>query len=119
MSIGLTRLFWQLREIGLVGSGAGSVDVIVTLMDEDGLEYGLEAATRCRAAGLNTETVLEPSKLGKQLKYADRSGIRYAVIAGSNERDNRTVTIKDLETQSQVEIPIDEIESRLGPTQES
>jgi len=58
------------------------------------------------------------SKLGKQLKYADRVGIRYAVIAGSNERANRTVTVKDLKTQSQVELPLEQIGPHLARDQE-
>src|SRR5690606_32381437 len=37
ISIGLTRLFWQLREAGLVADAESSVDVLVALMDDDGL----------------------------------------------------------------------------------
>ncbi|HMT37236.1 MAG TPA: histidine--tRNA ligase, partial [Thermomonas sp.] len=41
ISIGLTRLFYQLREAGLVGTAASSVDVLVALLDEAGLEHAL------------------------------------------------------------------------------
>ncbi len=119
MSIGLTRLFWQLRELGLVGASESTVRVLVTVMDADGVDYALDVARRLRNAGVNTEAAVEPSKLGKQLKYADRAGIRYAVIAGTDERAARTVTVKDLKTQTQVELPLEQIGAHLAGDQES
>lgn len=114
MSIGLTRLFWQLREIGLVAGSQSTVQALVTLMDADGIDYTLEIARRLRTAGVNTEAMMEPAKLAKQLKYADRAGIRYAIIAGSEERTNQTVSVKDLRTQTQVEMPLDQIGTHLA-----
>lgn len=118
MSIGLTRLFWQLREIGLIGPEPSTVQALVTLMDPEAIGYSLDIATRLRGAGINTEAVVEPSKLGKQLKYADRAGIRFAVIAGSDERERATATIKDLNTQTQEEVAVDRIVEHLHSRQE-
>ncbi|HET9624225.1 MAG TPA: His/Gly/Thr/Pro-type tRNA ligase C-terminal domain-containing protein, partial [Kofleriaceae bacterium] len=44
----------------------------------------------------NVEVHGGDDKLGKQLKYADRSKIPLAVIYGSRERDAGIVKIKDL-----------------------
>jgi histidyl-tRNA synthetase len=104
ISIGLTRLFWQLRERGLVPTAGTSADVLITLMDDDGLGEALGLATVLRAAGLRVESVLAASRLGKQIKYADRAGIRFAVIAGSDERSRGVVTVKDLTAQTQQEV---------------
>src|SRR5690606_8101481 len=68
ISIGLTRLFWQLREAGLVQTADSSVDVLVTLFDDGGLDHALGLSQQLRAAGLNVETQLEPRKLGKQMQ---------------------------------------------------
>lgn len=108
LSIGLTRLFWQLREAGLLPEPRSSVLAYVTLMDPEGLGYALRTATLLRAAGIPTETALEAGRLGKQLKHAARSGIRFAVIAGGDERAAGTVTVRDLDEQSQVEVNLDE-----------
>ena len=114
MSIGLTRLFWQLREIGVVGPSPSTTDVLVTLMDAEGLSYALDIATRLRAAGLCVESVVEPSKLGKQLKHADKAGIRFAAIAGSVERERGVVTLKNLTDQTQVELPLADVAHHLS-----
>ncbi|HTI96394.1 MAG TPA: histidine--tRNA ligase, partial [Rudaea sp.] len=76
ISIGATRLFWQLREAKLLGATASMVQVLVALMDEKLLPACLEIATQLRNAGIATEVVLDGGKLGKQFKYADRAGIR-------------------------------------------
>ncbi|MGH8077992.1 MAG: histidine--tRNA ligase, partial [Lysobacter sp.] len=85
ISIGLTRLFWQLREAGLIDVAASTVHVLVTQMDVASLPHCLVVANELRHGGLNTEVVMESSKLGKQFKYADRAGIRFVAVLGENE----------------------------------
>lgn len=104
ISIGLTRLFWQLREAGLVASADSSVDVLVSLMDEAGLEHALALSQKLRAAGLNVETQLEPRKFARQMQYADRAGIRFVVIRGEDEAARGAVAVKDLRRGEQFEV---------------
>ena len=104
ISIGLTRLFWQLREAGLVDSNESTVEVLVSLMDDSGLESALSLSQKLRAAGLNVETQLESRKLAKQLQYADRAGIRFVVICGLDEIARGVVAVKDLRRGEQFEI---------------
>jgi histidyl-tRNA synthetase len=58
---------------------------------------------------VNTEAVLEMGKLGAQLKYADRSGIRLALICGEDERARGTVVVRDLASKSQDEVASAEV----------
>jgi histidyl-tRNA synthetase len=105
ISIGLTRLFFQLREAGLIATADSSVDVLVTLLDEPGLDQALALSQQLRAAGFNVETQLEPRKLAKQLQYADRAGIRFVVIRGEDEAARDVVAVKDLRRGEQFEVP--------------
>jgi histidyl-tRNA synthetase len=90
----------------------------VSLIDEAGLEYALGIAERLRAAGLSTESHMVPTKLGRQLRNADRAGIRFVVIAGEDERSQTEATVKDLTTgeQSLVDLDalVDHIRSRIS-----
>jgi histidyl-tRNA synthetase len=65
----------------------------------------LAIATDLRGAGIATEVALEGGKLGKQLKYADRAGIRLAVVAGQDELSRGVLAVKDLRQGDQIEVP--------------
>jgi histidyl-tRNA synthetase len=113
ISIGLTRLFFQLRDAGIVAAADSSVDVLVALLDESGLDHALALSQRLRAAGLNVETQLEPRKLARQLQYADRAGIRFVVIRGEEEAARGAVAIRDLRRGEQFEVAEDDLASAL------
>ena len=114
ISIGLTRLFWQLREAGLIaGSDESSVQAMVALMDEGQLAESLDIARRLRAAGINTEVQMESRKLAKQFQYASRAGIRFVVLAGEDELARGVVTVKDLLREQQFEVKREELASSL------
>jgi histidyl-tRNA synthetase len=51
ISIGLTRLFWQLREAGLVETAESSVDVLVSLMDGPGWMLRCRCRSACARPG--------------------------------------------------------------------
>ncbi len=105
ISIGATRLYYQLREAGLIGTAESTVTVLVTQMDPGLMPVYLDIATQLRNAGINTELVLDSGKLGKQLKYASKAGIRFAVIVGENEVAKSVVMVKDLAKEEQFEVP--------------
>ena len=113
ISIGLTRLFYQLREAGLVAAADSTVDVLVALLDDSGLEHALALSQRLRAAGLNVETQLEARKLAKQLQYADKAGIRFVVLRGEDEAARGVATVKDLRRGAQFEVPEAELTAAL------
>ena len=114
ISIGLTRLFWQLREAGLIaGVDESSVQAMVALMEENQLTDSLDIARRLRAGGINTEVQMEPKKLGKQFQYASRAGIRFVVLAGEDELARGVVTVKDLAREQQFEVTREQLASSL------
>jgi histidyl-tRNA synthetase len=119
ISIGLTRLFWQLREAGLLKAADSTVQVLVTQMDQAQLPVCLAVAKELRDAGIATEIALEGGKLGRQLKYADRAGIRFAVVPGEAERARGAVAVKDLRRGDQFEVPrtelVERLRAELGP----
>jgi histidyl-tRNA synthetase len=75
--------------------------VLVTLFDGESTTGAMALARDLRAVGLNTEVYPEAAKLNRQLKYADGKGIRFAVIAGPDERAADEVTLRDLAQREQ------------------
>ena len=113
ISIGATRLFWQLREVGILSTADSSVEALVGLMDEARLPQSLALAQQLRAGGINTEVQLEAKKLAKQFQYADRAGIRFRVLVGEDEAARGVVTVKDMKRQEQFEVPQSELVAAL------
>lgn len=98
-SIGLDRLITGLRNLGIeLGTAATTADVIVLVMPGVDSTHASRAAHELRQAGLATELYVGESvgKVGKQLAYANAQGFRAAVMIGSNELKDGTVTVKDL-----------------------
>jgi histidyl-tRNA synthetase len=113
ISIGATRLFWQLREAGIISTAESSVEAMVGLMDEARLADSLDIARRLRAAGINAEVQLEAKKLAKQFQYADRAGIRFVLLYGDDEAARGVVKVKDMKSQEQFEVGRDELAAAL------
>ncbi|TCV97241.1 histidyl-tRNA synthetase [Luteibacter rhizovicinus] len=113
ISIGLTRLYWQLRDAGLIDTAQSTVDVLVTQMDAAQIPTYLAVATELRNAGIATEVVMDGGKLGKQFKYADRAGIRFAIVIGEDEIAKGVVTVKDLRREDQFEVARDALVKTL------
>lgn len=59
-------------------------------------EYFALAEQLREKAKIPAEVFLGGGNMGKQLKYADKRGARFALIIGEDERKARRVTIKDL-----------------------
>jgi len=113
ISIGATRLFWQLREAGILSTAESSVEALVGLMDEGKLPKSMAIAQLLRAGGINTEVQLEAKKIAKQFQYADRAGIRFMVLIGDDEAARGVVTVKDLRRQEQFEVAESELVAAL------
>jgi histidyl-tRNA synthetase len=113
ISIGATRLFDHLRTTDWVKRIGTTVQALCVQLDPAMLGDVLALAADLRRAGLNVEAYLEPAKLDKQMKYADRAGIPRCLIYGPAEKERGVVVVKDLAARAQVEIPRAEIAARL------
>ncbi|MBN1138775.1 MAG: histidine--tRNA ligase [Anaerolineae bacterium] len=87
--------------------------VLVTLFSQELYAPTLALAGRLRRAGVNAEQFLEPEKLGKQIRYADRKGIPFALILGPDELAAGQIVLKTLATGEQVACSEEEAIQRL------
>lgn len=110
ISIGLTRLFSQLKEAGIISSERSSlVDVLVVPMGVN-IEYVLEVAQKFRAQGCITDVYYANKGMKHKMKYANKLGIPYVAIIGEDELNSGTVTIKNMTTGEQNTVSFDDIE---------
>lgn len=104
----------MLRQYGLIPAFTASpAQVMVTVFDEELHHQAISFSAFLRSAGLNVNCYPEPARLPKQLKYADRMGIRLAVILGPDEIASDRVTIKDLQRGEQVTVSRSEAAEKI------
>jgi histidyl-tRNA synthetase len=80
-------------------------EIIVTIFEQGYQNESLAFASELRQAKLNTICYPEATNLGKQFKYASKIQAKFAVIIGPDEIEHNAVSIKDLRTGSQQNIP--------------
>ncbi|MDE2030239.1 MAG: histidine--tRNA ligase [Alphaproteobacteria bacterium] len=105
ISIGLTRLFDVLRASDLLPDAPPSVQILIAQLDPGLSAEYLALATELRGAGFRVDTWLEQSKLDKQIKYADKSGIPVVLLLGADEKAKGTVVVKDMNAKTQSDVP--------------
>ena len=109
ISIGLTRLFYQLKENGIINNEITSpVDVMILPMTED-YKMCLEVSKKIRELGISTSICYINKKFKSKIKYADNMNSKYAVIIGEDEINTNTLTIKNMVTGEQNQVKFDEI----------
>ena len=117
ISIGATRLFSQLLEMNLIGEARAAVAHVLVLAVEPALALECAGfAAALRDAGLNVEVYGGDDKLGKQLKYADRSRIPLALLYGTREKEAAIVKVKDLREAAATkehDVPRDDLVARI------
>jgi histidyl-tRNA synthetase len=78
-----------------------SVDVFV--VDVAGGADARDLTFELRAAGISADRAFEGRSMKSQMKSADRSGARLALIVGDDERERRTVTARPLRHDAEQE----------------
>jgi histidyl-tRNA synthetase len=109
-SLGLERIILLMEEQAMFPAQlAGQPQVLVTQFDEATITASFQLAQQLRAAGFRVDLYPETERYGKQFKYADERGIRYAALVSQREIEAHVVAVKDLVSGEQVDIPEGEI----------
>lgn len=99
ISFGLDRTYLVLEELGLFPQTvtATSKAIFFNYGEAEAL-YAMQAITKLRDAGVKVEMYPDKAKLDKQFKYAEKRQIAFAIMAGSNEIEAGSYSVKDLVT---------------------
>jgi histidyl-tRNA synthetase len=115
-SLGLERIIVVMTERGMFPDtlSGGGVDVMVTLWNDDSKSDAMKLAGELRQAELRVDVYPEADKLGKQFKYASSRHVPFVAIVGDDERQNGTVSVKDLRSGAQETVPFAEVASFIS-----
>lgn len=114
LSIGLTRLFYQFQQLGLVEKYKNKfTDCLVIPMDEKLNFYAIDIANKLKEQGYKVDIYLEDGKFKKKINYADKIGVKKVLIIGQEEYENKMVSVKNMEDGKQVSVKVEEIREYL------
>lgn len=102
ISFGADRIYDVLAELNLYPENLqSSTQLLFATFGEEELLYALKWAKALRAAGISVEVYPEPTKMRKQMGYADSKKIPFVAIVGSDEMASGEVMLKNMLTGEQ------------------
>lgn len=105
ISIGLTRLFYQLREANIIKIDNSSVADVTVLPMTENYEYVYKFVNELRNKNIKVDVVFL-DKFKQLMRYADRQKTPYVIIIGDDEIEKGIAILKDMKTGEQIEITI-------------
>ena len=113
ISIGLSRLYYQLNEVRLlkfpienhlkaliVPMGTAESDCIIL-------------AQKLRQADIITQVYLEGGKTGKKFNYADKLNVPWVVVVGEEEINEGKYSLRNMENGEQEKLSLNELIEKL------
>ena len=114
ISFGADRIYDVLEEAGLFPADATqSTKVLIVNFGGEDIAYGLEILRTLRRNNVYAELYPDATKMKKQMGYADSRNIPYVILAGSDERNVREVTLKNMSDGTQQKIKLDQLADLL------
>jgi histidyl-tRNA synthetase len=110
ISFGADRIYDVLTELDLFPKELlSATQVLFATFGAEELHYALKWAKELRARNIAVEVYPEPTKMKKQMGYADDKQIPYVAIVGGNEMETNTVMLKNMLTGEQKQVTLDEL----------
>ncbi len=110
ISFGLDRIYLVLEELGLFPDEVTETTRVLFInFGEKEALYALGAVKNLRAAGIIAELYPDSAKMKKQMNYANKRGIPFVVLAGAEEMDEKTFTLKDMKKGDQRRVSFEQL----------
>lgn len=94
-SFGVSRFLTALERLEVLGNSSRP-PVFISVFDKSLLGEYFKMAEDIRAADIRAEVYVGTGNITKQMKYADRRNVEFAIIMGEDELGRSEVTVKDL-----------------------
>ena len=114
ISFGADRIYDVLTELDLFPKELQSTtQVLFATFGKEELRYALTWAKELRAQGVAVEVYPEPTKMKKQMGYADSKQIPFVAIVGGDEMAQGKVMLKNMATGEQQLMELGELVKAL------
>ncbi len=115
ISFGIERIIDVMDTLELLPAvDSSACKVLFTYFDSEGQLKCLGLANSLRASGIACEVYPDIAKIKKSFEYADKKGIKFVAVIGSEEIKSGLISIKDMMSGSQEEFTLDQLSKYLS-----
>jgi len=115
VSFGADRIYDVMEELNLFPAEASqNLKLLFIAFDEAAHQYAFDCLNKVREVGISAELYPEPTKINKQMKYANARKTPFVALVGSNEMENGVVTLKNMESGEQELINVDALIEKIS-----
>ena len=108
-ALGVDRTVLAMEAEGVLAKDAARVDVFAVPLGEEARKLLFGVVTGLRRQGVSADLVFGTRGVKGAMKAADRSGARYALVAGERDLAENLVQLKDLVSGEQSPVAVDQI----------
>lgn len=115
VSFGIDRIYDVVDELGAFPKGlATGTSVLLLNFGGENEIYSLKILQYLRDAGIAAEIYPDAAKFDKQMKYANKRGIPYVILAGDDEREKNMLSLKNFSTGEQKLVSLEAVLIQLS-----
>lgn len=107
--LGFDRILLALKKEGVVPPTPAQAEVYVAILGDKARAAGLDLARKLREQGVSADVDLMGRSLGKSMQHAAKMGARIVVIAGEKDLANGTMTVRDMASGAQENVPVADV----------
>jgi len=110
ISFGLDRIYLVLEELNLFPTKVAETTKVffINFGNKEAL-YCYETIQKLRTKGISAELYPDNAKMKKQMNYANKRSFPFVILAGTDEVENSTYTLKNMASGEQHTITFDEL----------
>lgn len=114
ISFGADRIYDVLNQLDLYPKETvNATKILFVCFGDAEIAYSMPLVKEVRNAGIPAEIYPTPAKMKKQLGYADSKNIKYVAIVGSDEMEQKKITLKNMETGEQEMLAVSDVIERI------
>ncbi len=114
VSFGAARIFDVMEELNLFPEELTStVKILLIAFDDKTHLHAYQCLCKLRESGIAADLYPSPTKMKKQMNYANSTNVPFVGLIGSEELENNVITFKNMETGDQEKLSLDAVVDRL------
>ena len=110
---GIERILIALEKQNLIPTAKKNLDAFIVTAGREAEIHGFKLLNELRQKNLTAIMDFAGRSLKAQMKQASKLGAKFALIIGEDEVNDKTVTVKNLETSEQETISFDEVIAKI------